>query len=265
MASNFMNSVYYSSDGVSWIAATNTIPWMTRSNSAGIVFNNKMWLMGGKSTGGSLLNDVWSSTDGISWTRETENAQWSARRSFGCFTLPGKNKMYIVGGADASGNGLADVWSSPDGKTWTQEKVQAFQKGRSAFGIVTYNNAVWILGGIVSGDTRPVNEVWSSADGLSWNIQNTAKWKARSYPVVGALSNGIYLSGGMDADEKGIYDMNKMSADGKWTQQQGPPFAEMTSPAGVEYQDALWFIGGAGKTKQSPNRNVWAYAPSVRG
>ena len=263
MASNFMNMVYHSFNGSTWIPCAGTIPWQTRSYAAGIVFNDKMWLMGGQSTGGTNLNDVWSSADGVTWTQETAAAQWQARRSFGCFTLPGVNKIFIVGGINSANTALTDVWSSPDGKTWTQETAQAFQNGRYAFGIVTYNNAVWILAGIVN--NVPVNEVWRSTDGKTWSNQPKPAWAARSYPVVGALANGIYLSGGLAATNNGIYDMHRMNAAGSWTAQRGYPWKDIRNTGGVEYQQALWFIGGAqpGTGDLKSNQNIWAYTPDL--
>jgi hypothetical protein len=265
MASYFMNTVYHSFDGANWIPSVGYVPWQTRSYSAGIVFKDKMWLMGGQGTNGPYLNDVWSTPDGVTWAQETSGAQWPARRSFGCFTLPGKDKIYIIGGLDSNGNSLTDVWSSPDGKTWSLETSTAFQTGRSAFGMVTYGDAAWVLGGLTGGDEtkgKPVNEVWYSANGTSWNILSGVTWKARSYPVVGALTNGIYLSGGLDASGNGIYDMNRMAPDKKWTIQKGFQFKDIRNTAGVEYQDALWFIGGAQPGGQNANQNTWAYTPA---
>ncbi|WP_118973296.1 Kelch repeat-containing protein [Taibaiella koreensis] len=264
MASNYMNSVYRSFDGYNWIPVTNNVPWPTRSYAAGTVFNGKMWLMGGLGTDGSYRNDVWSSTDGNSWTQETAQAQWSARRSFGCFVL--NNKMYIVAGLNSGSQPLTDVWSSSDGKTWTQVTGQAFQNGRSAFGTVVYNGKAWVLGGVINGDDKtgkPVNEVWSSSDGASWYAQTGIKWAPRAYPVVGALSNGIYLGSGLGADKKGLYDMNRMSSDNKWSTQRGFQWKDILNTAGVEYQDALWFLGGAQLNVNAANQNVWAYTPSV--
>lgn len=263
MASNFMNVVYHSFNGSTWIPCRGSVPWQTRSYAAGIVFNNKMYLMGGRSTSGNYLNDVWSSPDGVAWTQETSAAQWQARGSFGAFTLPGVNKIFIVGGISNSGAALADVWSSPDGKTWTQETAQAFQNGRYAFGIVTYNNAAWILAGIVN--NVPTNEVWKSTDGKTWISQTKPSWAARSYPVVGALTNGIYVSGGINAGNTGNYDMNRMNAAGQWTGQRGYTFKDIRNTGGVEYQQALWFIGGAqpGTGDLKSNQNVWAYTPDL--
>lgn len=258
MASNYMNKIYHSFDGSNWIPSSIIVPWQTRSNSAGIVFHEKMWIMGGLTPTSNYLNDVWSSADGITWNQESVSAAWSARKSFGCFTLPGIDKIFIVGGIDSTGKYLTDVWSSPDGKAWTQVTAQAFENGRCAFGIVTYNDTAWIMGGLVDG--KPVNEVWYSKDGTSWSILSDIKWKARSYPVVGALSNGIYLSGGLDIFGKGVYDMNKMDSNKKWSGSQGYQFKDILNTSGVEYQDSLWFIGGSLQNGNA-NQNVWAFTP----
>jgi hypothetical protein len=262
MASNYMNKVYRSFDGSNWIPVGGAVPWQTRSYCTGIVFNNKMWLMGGLGTNGSCLNDVWSSSDGITWTQETPQAQWPARQCFGCFKLPNVNKIFIVGGINQAGIALTDVWSSPDGKTWTQETAQAFQNGRYAFGTVTYNNAAWILAGFISGGAT-VNEVWKSTDGITWTIQPKPNWAPRSFPVTGALSNGIYLGGGLTPSYEGIHDMNRMNAAGKWSSQGGFAWKDILNTAGVEYQDALWYIGGSQPGGVNANKSVWAYTPDL--
>jgi hypothetical protein len=216
--------------------------------------------MGGTASG-SAMNDVWSSSDGATWTQETAAAQWPARHSFGCFVLPDVDKIFIVAGKDGSNQGLTDVWSSADGKTWTQETAQAFQNGKSSFAVVTYNKSAWMLGGL--SNNAATNEVWYSSDGKSWIMQTNqgARWAARTYPCAAALTDGIYLSGGLDASDKPVYDMNKMAATGKWSGQAGPPWSgsNIKLTGYVEYQNALWFVGGS--LTAGANPNVWAYAP----
>ncbi len=267
MASNLMTAVYYSFDGVNWIPATYTVPWQPRSYSAGAVFKDKMWLIGGKAAGGSALNDVWSSTDGTTWNKETGAAQWSARHGHGCFVLPGSNKMFIVGGIDSAGNCLNDVWSSSDGKQWTQETSQAFQTGRAAFGTAVYDNMVWTIAGLINGDEQkgtPTNEVWYSSNGSQWNkITKTLAWKERYYPAVAALSTGLFMCGGIDEARNGLNDLNKMNTDKNWTGQPGAPWSNVKSTAGLEYQDSLWCIGGGLQPVNRVNAAAWAYSPAL--
>lgn len=261
MASNYMNSVYYSFDGANWLPATNSPGWQTRSYSAGTVFKNKMWLMGGQATGNrAYLNDVWSSEDGITWTQETAAAEWSARKSFGCFVLPGTDKIFIVGGIDSSGNCLKDVWSSTDGKTWTNETEQAFQTARGAFGMAVYDNTAYILGGLTGGDEQngtPTNDVWYSTNGSQWNLLKV-NWQARYYPAVAGLSDGLYLSGGIGSNGQGINDLNIMNSDKRWSGK--PGISNVKGAAGLEYQDSLWCIGG-GTNSGGVNTDIWVYSP----
>lgn len=267
MASNLMNSVYYSFDGVNWIPATNNIPWQTRSYAAGVVFKDKMWLMGGQVPGGSCLNDVWSSTDGASWTKETGAAQWSARRSFGCFMVPGVDKIFIVGGLDSSGNCLNDVWSSADGKQWIQENSQAFQTGRAAFGTAVYNNTIYTIAGLINGDEQkgtPTNDVWYSSNGTQWNkVTKAQSWTERSYPAVAALTTGLFMCGGINSSKNGITDLYKMNADKNWLGQPGPPWQDVKVTSGLEYQDSLWCVGGGLQSVNRVNPAAWAYSPSL--
>ena len=265
MASGLMNSVYQSFDGLNWIPVTNNIPWSPRSYSAGTVYKDKMWLMGGLVNGNTCMNDVWSSADGITWTKATGAAQWSARRSFGCFVLPGVDKIYITGGFDNSGNCLNDVWSSVDGKQWVPETENAFSLGRGAFGTTVYNGAAWVIAGLVNGKEgtgTPTNDVWYTTNGTQWSILNKRpNWQERYYPSVAGLTTGLYMAGGIDSNGNGLNDLYKMNIDKNWSAQPGPAWGDIKVTSGVEYQDALWCVGGSLQSNKA-NTSVWAYSPA---
>ena len=55
--SNRFNDVWYSSNGASWTQATSSAGWTGREGPTSVVFDNKMWVMGGYD--GSYRNDVW--------------------------------------------------------------------------------------------------------------------------------------------------------------------------------------------------------------
>jgi len=265
MASGLMNSVYQSFDGVNWIPVTNSVPWQVRSYSAGVVYNDRMWLMGGRVNGNTCVNDVWSSRDGITWTPETSAAQWSPRRSFGCFVLPGIAKIFIAGGFDNAGNCLNDVWSSVNGKDWVPETDHAFSEGRGAFGLAVFNGAAWVVAGLTGGQEgngTPTNDVWYSANGSQWSIlAKRPNWGERYYPCTAGLTSGLYMCGGIDAAGKGLSDLNKMSVDKSWSAQPGAPWGDIKVSSGAEYQDSLWSVGGGLQTGK-PNAGIWAYSPA---
>ena len=67
------NDVWYSTDGTNWTEATSSADWSAKNDAASLVFDNKMWILGGRESSG-LKNDVWYSTDGTNWTQATSSA-----------------------------------------------------------------------------------------------------------------------------------------------------------------------------------------------
>ena len=119
------NDVWSSSDGMSWTNANARGPvrdpdadpvvynshWSARRDYAAVVFDNKIWVMGGND--GSSKNDVWWSSDGASWTKLTNGtSHWSAREAHAVVVLG--DKMFLMGGwaasSDTMGAALNDVW-----------------------------------------------------------------------------------------------------------------------------------------------------------
>ena len=69
--------------------------WSIRYEHTAVVFDDKMWVLGGFD-GSSTLNDVWWSVDGASWTEVTASNHWSARYYHTAVVFDGK--MWVLGG-----------------------------------------------------------------------------------------------------------------------------------------------------------------------
>ena len=124
--------IWSSLDGVNWInnSTTQNQSCILRSEHTSLVFNGKIWLLGGNV---NSAQDVCSSPDGVTWTTIIPNAPWSAslnysftdRCRFTSFVF--NNRMYIGYGYVTGGSSGVDhvsannIWSSPDGVTWIQE------------------------------------------------------------------------------------------------------------------------------------------------
>jgi hypothetical protein len=111
------NDVWYSEDGVNWIQATDNADWSIRSYHSNIVYDSKMWVMGGGdlnwgNTGILYYNDVWYSEDGENWIQATDNADWPSRLYHSLIVF--NNRMWIIAGATDIGvnDSLNDVWYS---------------------------------------------------------------------------------------------------------------------------------------------------------
>ena len=108
--SDYQNDVWCSSDGINWTQATAAAPWSARSSQTSVVFDGKIWVMGGVGSNQSLTNDVWYSSDEIDWTQATASAQWSGRENHTSVVFD--DKIWALGGYD--GAHKRDVWYSGD-------------------------------------------------------------------------------------------------------------------------------------------------------
>jgi hypothetical protein len=59
----YANDVWSSTDGVSWrlVSPQGYAPWWPRQLFAPVVFDRRMWILGGATSSGALFNDVWYS------------------------------------------------------------------------------------------------------------------------------------------------------------------------------------------------------------
>ncbi len=156
------NDVWSSSDGYNWSIVTEAAPWKQRNSFSAVVFDEKMWVIGGENysyeTGYKRFTDVWSSTNGLDWTLVTDNAQWGERSSSKVVVY--EDKMWLLGGYKYSGGPiwLNDIWTSTDGSNWVQETDSAPWMGRAGHSCIVKNDAIWLMGGYNNGNYG--NGVW---------------------------------------------------------------------------------------------------------
>ena len=92
---------------VQWKQVTTSAEWQARFQHSAVVFNNKMWVMGGINDT-IAINDVWYSKNGLKWMQASSNPGWSGRS---CFTsVVFNDKIWVIGGCLANGENLNDVW-----------------------------------------------------------------------------------------------------------------------------------------------------------
>jgi len=145
----FLNDVWSSDDGINWTQVTANAPWSAREANTSMVFDNKIWIIGGANN-----RDVWSSADGRSWTQITEKAAWSERYGNGGLVFDGK--LWIFGGADKN-----DVWVSSDGKNWQTQFINAPWSTRSASYSVVFKDKLWIFSGKTGRADSWAGDIWA--------------------------------------------------------------------------------------------------------
>jgi len=147
--SETMNDVWCSNDGANWSLATGNAAFPARLWHASVVFDEKIWVMGGitlDEEGGILLNDVWSSPDGVNWTQATANASWEPRLAQPSAVFD--NKLWVIGGSTSSDFAVFDdVWFSENGTDWIQA-TDAAPWGKLAWHAApAFGDKLWVIGG----------------------------------------------------------------------------------------------------------------------
>jgi hypothetical protein len=196
------NEVWSSRDGAVWELATDSAGWSPRLGAAGVVFKGKMWILGGveryyDGMDRDLRSDVWHSTDGKHWKLATAQAPWTPRAYHAAVAFG--NKLWIFGGGNyvPRYEGHNDVWSSPDGVTWTRVTEHAPWPARIWFSGAGYRNRIWMLGGWSNHPFRNWNDVWHTTDGSHWKeLKTVAVWPERHEHSAYVFRERLWVTGG---------------------------------------------------------------------
>jgi hypothetical protein len=192
-------ALYSSNDGVTWMLATPEVPWKGLYASGGTVFAGRMWVISRKS-GTEPGNDIWSSKDGALWRHEAAATPFSKRQLFSN-VISFKDKLWVIGGGSAGYHPFRaynDVWSSADGKSWTQVTDQASWPPRIWNSSAVYRNRIWFMGGFRAEPTwNNFNDVWYSADGADWRqLVTETIWAPRHEFSLYVFDDKLWLAGG---------------------------------------------------------------------
>jgi len=253
---NRLNDVWSSTDGITWTeiltdtGSPGANQFSQRSYFGCIVYDEKIWVIGGDGNSSNRLNDVWSSTDGITWTEVLANnatpptTQFDRRHSHGLLVFD--NKMWVIGGwaTNTSVYYANDVWSSTDGITWTEVTSSASFLGKRIIQqCCVFDNKMWVLGGWNT--SSPLSEIHSSTDGITWSsITGTGDWYARGFGSVYIFDNKMWIIHGDEGSGNKIGLLS--STDGAtWTEITTSGIDAMRLGAGsIIFDNKLWYCGG---------------------
>jgi hypothetical protein len=160
-----------------WQRVTLNAEFAARDGAGALVFNNRMWLLGGWNPGdkahfpAKCNSEVWSSLDGAAWKLEVRQAPWEGRHTAGYAVYRGR--MWIIGGDAIQRRYQNDVWSSVDGIHWDKEADRVPWAPRVLHYTVVFNDRIWVLGGQTLPGFAPAaeaffNDIWTTQDGKTW-------------------------------------------------------------------------------------------------
>lgn len=247
------NEVWSSTDGENWNFETNAA-WPPRHCAAWLSNTDNIWVIGGDPQSG-CLTDVWNSPDGINWVQIIDTIPGYTKRNMPNYAIL-NDKLTLFGGEQCSGLGLNDVWQSDNGESWNKLPDAPWSgRGMQINSCVDDNGFMWMLSGANEGERRPFNEVWNTADGITWNLINpSAPWMGRYWHTVAWFDNNIWVMGGITA---GI-ELNDV-----WYSPDGINWRELKTTTGnlpegtrhaqstTVFDNALWYMCGIS------TNNVW--------
>lgn len=267
-----------------WVKVNMKSDFAPRDGAGALVFNNKMWLLGGwnpddnKSFPMTTNNEVWSSTNGFKWKLEKENTflnqdfnrsiDWEGRHTAGYVVH--NNKMWIVGGDCAQGSYQQDVWNSDDGVKWSLVSDSVPWSPRVLHYTVSFNNKIWVIGGQTIPDFAYANEtyysdVWNSEDGITWKrvVPTQPAWKARGMIGGSVVFKGkMWILGGGTYDsivntKREYYNDVWSSEDGvEWKIHTYAKWRPRSYHSVAVFDDKMWVIDGFNDSDGNKN-DVW--------
>lgn len=238
--------IYESRDGRRWLSHEHDATWGQSYGAAHASYRGALWRVGGfveVANRRILLNEVWRSDDGRSWERVLSGAPWAPRAR--AHLVPFRDTLWLIGGEPND----RVSWFTVDGVTWGARPVAGLPE-LNPQGVVVHRGALWILGhGAWESAT---NDVWSSADGVSWTrVASAAAWPARTGAGFGVLQGQLWVIGG--AGRRDAWS----SADGvHWRLAPEPlPGPPRAADHSVVFQGGLWVFGG--KTGGAGGTGFW--------
>jgi hypothetical protein len=234
-----------------WVRVKGNNPWIPRDSAGELVFNSRMWLVGGYTPG--VVNDVWNSPDGLDWSRTGEIPCSAGVNIPVNFVYNGKMWVTCNDGS---------FYSSSDGIHWTLVNGEIPWKGLYASGGAVFVGKMWALGRKKGGE--PGNVIWSSADGIHWPLETagTPFSKRQFFSDVVVHQDKLWVVGG------GITSYHPFKAyNDVWNSTDGKTWAQVTDRAPwppriwnstVAYKNRLWMMGGFRAEPAFANFNdVW--------
>ncbi|MDH7568719.1 MAG: galactose oxidase [Armatimonadota bacterium] len=251
-----------------WVRVAEQTAWAPRDSCGEVVFNGKMWLLGGWFTSAEPgPRDVWCSEDGARWDQVTARAEWLHGDL--PTSLVHNGRMWMMGGWYGGrlpeGSASDQVWCSLDGARWECATPHAGWSPRLGAAGVVFRGQMWILGGTERYfDAQPqhlLNDVWSSPDGVHWTrVIEHAPWAPRAFHGAVVFNDEIWVYGGGNylTEYLGYNDVWRSPDGAHWTRvTPHAPWAPRIWFSAAAWRGRLWMLGG---WSNHPSRNwndVW--------
>ncbi|TMM58868.1 hypothetical protein FEE95_05400 [Maribacter algarum] len=160
----FSKAVQKSSDGINWQNVDANISCHDLIGNQAMVFDNKLWLIGGYT---HLAWDddivIASTSDGLNWEKYNTGIPKYIQHQL----VTDNKKMYLLAGdyvaPNTSGYGTPSnhILYSDDGNNWSKAKASLNFPERARHSSVYFKNKFWIIGGSNNDNSTGLSDVWT--------------------------------------------------------------------------------------------------------
>ncbi|MFK7811487.1 MAG: hypothetical protein AB8B59_03280 [Maribacter sp.] len=233
--------LWNSTNGINWA----TVPLIeTAENFANhrightlTVFNDMLFIIGGKNASEEDYANIWKSTDGTTWTESSAPFGGIPEHS----TLVLNNTMYVIAGNSSTRN--TEIWSTTDGSSWNLINTNALP-GRAGQKGVVFNNTMYVIGGEDIANNK-LNDIWSSTDGVNWTQIDTP-FEGRNAHTATVYNDKVWIIGGKDSSSEFNNEIWFSENMMDWTRYEGPRPGDsgINSHNILAYDGDMWLFGG---------------------
>lgn len=199
--SMYEQTLWKSPDGIQWSEAVHRADFPGRLGCALIVFQDRLWILGGDLVTPVYAHDAWSSGNGTEWRREYNDLPFRATTES---IAASAGKMWIIGGSDY-GAPNTRIFSSVDGKVWEQAPAAASLEilPRSGHTLTEHGGKLWIMEGYLESFPGTFvsqrRDIWNSSDGITWKkADDSTTFTPRSGHVSVSFGGKLWVMGGED-------------------------------------------------------------------
>lgn len=218
---HYQYDVWNSADGRKWdhVNQGQKVPWGPRVLHYTLVFQDKIWVMGGQTcpqfapAEELFYDDIWNTSDGVNWEKvHPRQPSWPSRGMIGG-SVVFQDRMWILGGGTYDTPGTPerklynDVWSSPDGVDWKRHVESAPWEPRQYHDVCVFDDKMLVMEGC---DGKNRKDVWYSADGVNWHELPDTPWNPRHAASVFVYANALWMVAGNNM-ESDVWRLQRIS------------------------------------------------------
>lgn len=226
------SDVWHSADGVTWAAATGSAAFGAVTGACLASFNGSLWLLRFDAT-------LWTSPDGATWTKQANNAPFGSGGDLQAGCVAWNGALWLAAGGGTTSTMGGQVWSAPDGQTWTKQ-ADSYGSTMSPSRLVTFGNKLYTVGA----------GVYASSDGVTWVPTRLGLYAYDGVVAAGALwtvtagLDGVVLSspdGATWTTSQATLPFNRNNSTTSWRIQYG--WFAFAPSGGTDTK--LWVVAGA--------------------